>query len=574
MVALSDRVVGLFSPRAMRRRMEARAKTELVDMSIRSARGTRAYDGARNSRLTRDWRTGPGSADAEISADLGTLRNRSRDLARNNPYVAALVRQLVANLVGDGIEARATHPDPAIQKKAQEIWQRWARSPVDGRQDFYGIQKIAVRTMIEGGDVLNVWSSRRGVPDARCRLVEGDHLETPQSLWSRLMNGSVLVRDGVEFDQEGDRAAYHLLENHPGDPFRGWLKRYQRVDAKNVDHLFEATRPGQTRGVPWLAPSMTVVRVLQDLDVAISTKKRMQACIGLIRTLGSEDADEADTGTDVEGDEGYGSGSPALDRMVPGMVVEGLPGEEYTTIAPTADGDSDTFYRQQLRSVSSPLGVPDHLVTGDVSQANFSSLRAATVAFWTVLDDWQNNVIVPHLCAPAFERVMRREALLQREPRLAEVTAEWTRPPRAWVDPLKDIAALVMEERAGYINKPEVLARRGIDWRPHFEERAAVQALGDQLGLTFDTDPRRVNGSGGLQPTSGFVLPKGEDGNRSVIGFFGRMIEALEGGDAAAINEGFVEAAKALRSEDPTGPAKAAIIAALTGADEPENRDS
>jgi hypothetical protein len=52
------------------------------------------------------------------------------------------------------------------------------------------------------------------------------------------------------------------------------------------------------------------------------------------------------------------------------------------------------------------------------------------------------------------------------------------------------------------------------------------------------------------------------------------MIEALEGGDAAAINEGFVEAAKALRAEDPTGPAKAAIIAALTGADEPENRGS
>ena len=574
--ALSDRLVGVFSPRAMRRRMVSRAKAELVDMSIRSARpsaGRRRYEGGRHNRLTRDWHPGPGSADAEISQDLTLLRNRSRDLARNNPYVAALVRQMVANLVGDGIEARAVHPDPAIQKLAQEIWLKFARSKVDGRHDFYGLQKLAVRTMVEGGDVLNVWTAKNGVPDAVCRLIEGDQLETPTGLWGLLNTNGPVIRDGVEFDGSGDRSAYHILRDHPGDLLRGLLRKYDRIDAQHVDHMFEPTRPGQTRGVPWLAPSMMVIRMLQDLDVAIATKKRMQACIGIIRTLTDDLEDEApDTGTEAEGDEIEGSGSPALERMVPGMVVEGLPGETYTTIAPTADGDSDTFYRQQLRSVSAAISIPDHLMTGDVGQANYSSLRAATVAFWTVLDDWQSNVIVPFLCDPAFARVMRREALLRREPRLAECTAEWTPPPRLWVDPIKDVAALVMEERAGFINKPEILARRGKEYRAHFDEKAAVQKLGDDLGLVFDTDPRRVNGAGALQPPAGFVLPKGEADGRSVISFFGRMLEATERGDSAAINEGFVEAATAIRAGDPNGQAMAAIIGALTGSDEPENR--
>lgn len=570
-----DAIVGVVSPRAMRERIAERSKAAVIDSAVRSAGvGRRGYDAARNTRFTRDWRATHGSADKEISTDLPTLRARSRDLARNNPYVASAVRQLVANLVGDGIEARAVHSDPAIQKRAQQIYLDWAKSPIDGRQDFYGVQRLATRSMIEGGDLCLVWEADRGIPDAKVVLMEGDQLASPQL---GLINRTPRIQDGVEYDASGSRAAYHFLEEHPGGTFASLLRKTRRVEARHVDHLFEATRPGQSRGVPWLCPSMQKVRELQELADSIRTKKRLQSCIGIIRTLSDSETDELDTGTEVaEGDELPGSGSPALERMVPGMVVEGLPGETFTTVAPTADGDSDVFFRQELRSVAASLGIPDHLMTGDVSQANYSSLRAATVSFWTLLDDWQANVLQPFLLDPCFRRLMRRKALELQEPRLAEVTAVWTPPPRMWVDPLKDVAALVMEERAGYVNKPEALARRGIDWREHFAERAVVQQEGDRLGLTFDTDPRRVNGSGALQPTSGFVLPKDEgvrglDGR--VVGFYGRMIDAMEAGDAATITGGFVEAATALRSGDPAGPAMSAIIAALTGADEPENRD-
>ena len=141
-------------------------------------RTTRGYDGARHDRLFRDWRAGPGNADAEINADLPTLRNRSRDLVRNNPYVASAVRQLVANLVGDGIEARAVHSDPVIQAMAQRVYLEWARSKVDGRHDFYGNQRLATFAMVESGDAGVVWSPENGVPDAVMTVVEGDMLES------------------------------------------------------------------------------------------------------------------------------------------------------------------------------------------------------------------------------------------------------------------------------------------------------------------------------------------------------------------------------------------------------------
>lgn len=575
---LSDQIVGVFSPRAKRERMVERAKAEMVEVATRSVAGRRGYEAARHSRLTKGWRAGPGSADAEISPDLGVLRNRSRDLARNNPYVASAVRQLVANLVGDGMEARAVHADPRIQKLAQQIYLAWAKSQVDGWNDFYGVQGIAVRAMIEGGDVLNVWSAVGNVPDALCTLIEGDQLESPHA--GILARGGPRIVDGVEYATAGARAAYHILEEHPGDPLRGFLKRSRRVEAQHVDHLFEQTRPGQTRGVPWLCPSMRKIRSLEDLADSILVKKKLQSCIGIIRSLSADEADEPDTGTgDPEGEEtDTASGSPALDRLTPGMVVEGLPGETFTSFVPTPDGDSDTFFRQELRSVAASLGIPDYLMTGDVSQANYSSLRAAKVAFNNLLDHWQQNIIIPRLLDPAFARIMRREALLRREPRLAEVTAIWTPPPREWVDPIKDVAARIMEQRAGFKNMPESLAERGIEWREHFEEAAVVNAEIDRLGLVFDTDPRKINGTGALQPPAGFVLPKLTEGSdkrgldTDVVGFFGRMIDAMEAGDEGAINAGFVEAANGLRSGAASGPAKAAIIAALTGADEPENR--
>ena len=576
----TDKLVGAFSPKAEANRLGHRARGAVLVEATRTLR-TRSYDGARHSRLTRDWRASTGSADAIIGQDLPTLRSRSRDLVRNNPYIASAVRQLVANLVGDGIEARAQHADPRIQKLAQEVYGEWALTRVDGRHDWYGIQRQAVRSMIVDGDIAVVWSSRNGQPDALLTLIEGDQMASPQA---GILNRTPRIRDGVQYDVSGVRAAYHFLETHPGDLLGNLLRKTRVVEAQHVDHLFDPERAGQSRGVPWVCPSMTKVRELQDLADSIRMKKKMQACIGIIRTLAADDDDDPDTGVGEEGgEEPIGSGSPALERMSPGMVVEGLPGEQFTTIQPTADGDSDVFYRQEWRSVAASIGIPDHLMTGDVGQANYSSLRAATVAFWTLLDDWQSNVVVPFLLDPAFERLMRRKAVELREPKLAEVKARWTPPPRFWVDPVKDVAALVMEERAGYINKPEALARRGINWREHFEERAMVQAEADRLQLAFDTDPRQVSRSGVTQARpQGSVLPTGEEGDEAarstigdpvVVGFFGRMIEAIEAGDHAALNSGFVEAATALRSGSPAGPAMVAIIAAVTGADEPENRE-
>src|SRR6202008_1658665 len=98
-----DRAIGAVAPRMALKRIRARAALDLV---------TRAYAGAALGRHTDGWKTSPSSADSEIASAGSRLRDRHRDLVRNNPNAAKAVSSWVTNLVGDGISPRT--PDPKV----------------------------------------------------------------------------------------------------------------------------------------------------------------------------------------------------------------------------------------------------------------------------------------------------------------------------------------------------------------------------------------------------------------------------------------------------------------------------
>ncbi len=505
--SLIERIIAAISPRMAAERASWRQAHDLV-------KGQRNYAGADRGRLSADWRTTSSSADLEIWRDLATLRNRSRDLVRNNPYAAAAVRGLASDLVGNGVKAKATHRVKSVEKKAQEIWDAWANSQVDGFNQFAQIQLLAVRAMIEGGDALLIWQPDRGIPDAMVHVVEGDFLDSTKTI--KLNDGRIV--SGVETDENGRRRAYWVLNDHPGDILGGFSVSTdgsavgnlgngfsRRLDARDVDHIFRADRPGQTRGAPWLASVIRKLRNIEQLEESIQAKKRVEACLALIR-----ETPDADANNPLIGDVETQSDGTNWETISPGMVVTTLPGEKVSVVNPSSISDGDAFHRAQLMAVSAGIGIPYHRITNDVSQANYSSLRAATVAYWADLDTDLGQVIIPHLCEPAFTRVMRRAALQTGDKRLLEVKATWTPPARAWVDPLKDITAEVLEIRAGLASMPGALSQRGTNYRDHYAEIAAANDLADKLGLALQTDPRRVNDKGALQPATGYLAPSGE----------------------------------------------------------------
>ena len=106
-----DRAIGAVAPGAGLRRARQRQMIAVL---------ARAYEGARQGRRTEGWIAAGTGANAEIAPALARLRDRSRDLVRNNPYAGKAVQALVSNMVGVGGRGEV-EPEPVRLARARGI---------------------------------------------------------------------------------------------------------------------------------------------------------------------------------------------------------------------------------------------------------------------------------------------------------------------------------------------------------------------------------------------------------------------------------------------------------------------
>lgn len=506
-----DRVVSYFDPRAGLERESARIALEHA----------RAYDAAQTNRKTagRKWnrKTGPNAVNGLA---FPRIREAARDLVRNNPVAASAIRTMTAHAVGDGIAARVVAgPGQALTPQqideAQAIWDEAAAARIDGRHDVYGVQKLALASMVRDGDVFVRWYPERGLADASCQVLEADFCDDSKS---QVFGDGRRVVQGVVVDDRDRAQGYMMYTRHPAEAVLvggARLGEIVTIPADQIDHLMEVERPGQVRGVSRFASVALSLMDLDDISNAIREGLKARACIGIIYRRNSRDiaftpATTVSAGEPVGAPMGGmvdGQGAP-LDRVTPGMIAYTDGDGDITALAPSAGNEPIEFIRNEQFAICAALGMPYHMVTGDVSQANYSSLRASQVDFWMRLDDLQCNVLVPGLCDPMFRRIMRRESFRLKMPWLADLRAQWVMPPRHWVDPMKDGAAELMAIRSGLDDMPTALARRGVDYRHRIKQVQQFNQAADAAGLAFDSDPRRITGSGALQAATGYLAPR------------------------------------------------------------------
>ena len=120
----------------------------------------RVYSGALN-HPSDDWQSANSndSVNKEIEKAQKTLINRSRDLSRNNPYAKKATDVIVSNTVGYGITATIKHNNKRKQKEIEAEWKRITESNLcdnELRNNFTTLQTLAMRTIVESGEVLAI----------------------------------------------------------------------------------------------------------------------------------------------------------------------------------------------------------------------------------------------------------------------------------------------------------------------------------------------------------------------------------------------------------------------------------
>jgi lambda family phage portal protein len=447
------------------------------------------YEASAATRRTTGWTPATSDINTLVFRNTDTLRSRSRDMVRRNPWAANALDAFVGNSIGTGIKPQSQHRDAAVKEQIQSLWLKWTdESDATGLTDFYGLQAIACRAVMEAGECFIRLRPRRSedrllVP-LQLQLLEAEHLPTAET--RRLENGNY-IRAGIEFNGIGRRVAYHLYREHPGDTSNPMASTEMvRVPAESVLHLFRPLRPGQLRGQPWLTQVLIKLHELDQYDDAELVRKKTAAMFaGFITKNTPQDS--------LIGESKPNDAGVATAGMEPGTLQVLLPGEDVKFSAPADVGASyETFMRVQLRSIAAGMGITYEQLTGDLTGVNYSSIRAGLLEFRRRCEQFQHQVIVFQMCRPIWIAWLRAAVLSGALPRVAAGTdAKWIPPGFAWVDPLKDIKAQTMAVRAGFKSRAEVVSEQGYDAEAIDREIAADNARADALGLEYDSDPRK-----------------------------------------------------------------------------------
>lgn len=499
-----DKAIGYVSPQAGLRRVQQRVAMEIAQ---------RSYSGAETSRLKSGRRAKSTSADAEITRAGRVLRDRMRDLVRNNPYAAKAVSELVSHAIGDGIIPRSK------DKELNKLFLEWSKHcDADGDLDFNGIVALAVREMFESGDGI-VRRRRRRLEDGlpvplQLQVLESDLIDTTKE---GVLSGGGKTIQGIEFDAIGRKCAYWMFGSHPGNSFFDPQSTIvsKPVPAADIAHVFEKQRT-QVRGVPWGTPAMSDTFDLAEYEQAELVRKRLEACLVGVMTGGDIDDN---IGMPMTGEDGkalqpglYNARGQRVEKVEPGMFLNAVGGRDIKFSQPAVTDSYDPYKTSMLHTVAAGWRVPFALMTGRLDKVNYSSSKIGLEGFRRMISMLQWQVIIPMLLQPLWDWFCEA-AYLAGKIQTPTVEVEWS-PPRFYsADPLKDVKARVLEVRAGFRSLPSAIAETGENPEDVIDEIEAFNKKLDDKGLIFDSDPRRISQAGQTQQNSDSDDPPDKDEN-------------------------------------------------------------
>lgn len=500
---LIDALIGVVSPEAALRRWHAR-------QLLAAARG---YDAAQPGRRGASFRRSEGSANAELSRALPVLRERSRDLVRNTFIGARALDIHATHVVSPDLTVRFSGTGPAV-RQAQALWDEWVKvCDVEGETGFTGLLALLVRSSYEGGDSLlrlldrPLRDNHRPVPLA-LHAGEGDLIDEARDTGS-LSSGASRARLGVELGEHDERLGYWLHRTAPGEPQRlgDVLQPSVLVPREQVCHLYRRIRPGQVRGVPLFAPVLMASRDFADVMDALVVKARLEASIGaFIKT--------SDPSTSIgKAVAGKPDEAPTrIEQVRPGMVQYLRQGEEMQAFAPASNTAFEPISRVSLMGIAVGVGLTYHQLTGDLSQANYSSLRAGLIEQRKFVADAQWHMLAPQVIDRVITRFISRAILAGRlRPRTQGYPCQVIMPAFEPVDPKKDLEADILAVRAGRMSPQDFYGAWGKDWRAVVAEfREFFTEIDGQQPLIFDIDARQRTQAGQQVTAAGQPVPASE----------------------------------------------------------------
>lgn len=361
-----------------------------------------AFNGARALRQFKNWISSRGSPDGEIIKDLAQLRYRCRDLHKNNAIARAAEEAIIRNVVGPGLKMQTAIDYATLsrelnisiedaekladdfEQKIESAWHAYYNSTAcDARGVSDGPEKtrLTLSSVLQSGDVFATFPRVNGFP--RLGLIEADQVQNELG-----KSSTSALRDGVQVDENGAPLGYWINTNQEQWPQNMvFVPKYGKESGRAmILHLFREERPGQNRGIPWVAPVIEQLKNLDGYEKSEITAALVSSFLTYFikKPVGASGAMLPGAQNDAEESLGpdFQAGPAAMLELPAGWdVVANNPARPNTNAV--------GFIESALKKIGSALGVPFEMLLSHYT-TSFTSARAARIEFWKTVLVWRS----------------------------------------------------------------------------------------------------------------------------------------------------------------------------------------
>jgi len=509
-----DRIVGVFSARAMNDRVRHRWQAWMMDQQM-----SRYKAGERN-RLNADWMADNRDIMTILRGKLKLMQARSRWLIRNNPYGSGAINNFLNYIVGTGLslQMQARRYEFQMEDGKQvlvpvelESWNDWTEDrfaswavncDVSGTEtmpvSFTDCQWLAFRKWFEDGEAfihLVEDFSLPGVP-LRLQFIEPESLDL-----TKMEHAGNPVIMGVEVHRKTSQPLGYWVWMDTGlNPYSPQPVS-MRIDASRMVHLFTRLRPGQVRGVPWMAAVMERFFQLDEYADAELIGNKIAACFSVFIT--TPEGKEVPILAQEKGLFPKDAAGNAIANIAPGIIGTGLPaGSEIHTVSPQKPGATfGMFTRFNQIAMASGIegGMSYHALTRDTAGTTFASGRLAQQQDYQGYRPIQGR-FAARFCTPILNRWMDL-AVMKKEVSAPGYYSEqpgkefwqrhaWMPPGWTWgINPLQEVNAARESMRSGLTSYDDECALLGYEGKTQLRKISRMRRMAKRLGILLDSDP-------------------------------------------------------------------------------------
>jgi lambda family phage portal protein len=462
----------------------------------KTVRKFRNYKATQSGNLFADWISGSSNADSNIRFNLRKIRDRCREQARNNDYAKRYLQLLVTNVVGQNgirLQSKARNEDGNLDIIGNQVleneWKKWGKKgncTIDGKLSFIDAQKLFIETLARDGEVLiRHITSNNPLDPYRIQFLDADYLDEEEN---KLLNNGDEIIMGVKLDKYKRPVSYYLFKEHPHNNYHGkYDRQHIEVPAGDVIHAYQAERPEQTRGLPFMTTALNGMKMLDGYLEAELVAARVGASkMGFITSPHGDGFVGEDTENDYTPIMNAEAGT--FEQLPEGMSVQTFDPQHPTS-------GFDAFHKSVLRGIASGLGVSYVSLANNLEGVNYSSIRQGTLE---ERDNYRilQRFMIDHFIEPVFNRWLLQTMSFKdnfmlppdKYDKFADniqfIPRSW-----GWIDPVKEVKANVDGLNAGVVTMQDIQANYGRDVEELFEQHQREEELAKQYDVKTAYQP-------------------------------------------------------------------------------------